>query len=429
MLSNQQAQIQLKGEDISPAKDGCLLKEIIHQSVDDEKAMFDDTVYIHYIGTLLDGTVFENTRDRNEKLSFNFGKGEVIKAWDIGVATMKRGEISRFISKPKYAYGLKGLGDKVGSAVTVIFEIELVDCVGKDISDERDQSIVRRIIKRGEVFEQPNEDATVQIYLKGTHQGQIFDERTVTFFAGGGCLQNIPLGVEYAIFRMTKSEYWKLYLKSKATKGVEKFHIPADSPVEYEVTMIEFERAKDDKFLTDEEKLKQSEILKQRGDEFVKGGHYELAVKKYRTVYNYLLSASLRSSSDIEQSRQLKFASQSNLALCYLKLGDYSPCIRACENALLFDSQNEKCLFRRGQCQLARGNFREAIQDFETVIKVNPSNVVAKQQIQECIQQIQAYEVKKNELYNSTRKTTVKADVIDKADETKTSLKNERKID
>ncbi|CAF1263036.1 unnamed protein product [Rotaria sp. Silwood1] len=131
MLSNQQEEIQLKGEDISPTKDGCLFKEIVRQGTDDEKPMFDDTVFIHYIGTLLDGTVFENTRDRNEKVSFNFGKGEVIKAWDIGVATMKRGEISRFISKPNYAYGLKGLGGKVGSAATVIFEIELLDCVGK----------------------------------------------------------------------------------------------------------------------------------------------------------------------------------------------------------------------------------------------------------------------------------------------------------
>ncbi|CAF3346195.1 unnamed protein product [Rotaria sp. Silwood2] len=351
--------------------------------------MFDDTVFIHYIGTLLDGTVFKNTRDRNEKVSFNFDKGEVIKAWDIGVATMKRGEISRFISKPKYAYGLKGLGDKVGSAD--------IRYLGKDISDERDQSIVRRILRKGEGFEKPNEDATVQVNLKGTHQGQIFDERTVTFIAGEGCLQNIPLGVECAVFRMTKGERWKLYLKSKATQGVEKFHIPSDLPVEYE----------EDKFLSDEQKLKQSEILKQRGDEFVKGGHYELAIKKYKTVYNYLLSASLRSSSDIEQSRQLKFASQSNLALCYLKLGDYGQCKRACDNALMFDSQNEKCLFRRGQCQLAWGNFHQAIQDFETILKLNPSNAVAKQQIQAC-------EVKKKELYNSTRKTAVKEDTMDK---------------
>jgi len=93
--------------------------------------MFDDKVYIHYIGTLLDGTVFENSRDRPKKVSFNLGKGDVLKAWDMGVATMKRGEIARFLSKPKYAYGLKGLENKVPSATSVIFEIELLDFEGK----------------------------------------------------------------------------------------------------------------------------------------------------------------------------------------------------------------------------------------------------------------------------------------------------------
>lgn len=35
---------------------------------------------------------------------FNF-QGEVIKAWDMGVATMRRGEIAVITCKPEYAYG------------------------------------------------------------------------------------------------------------------------------------------------------------------------------------------------------------------------------------------------------------------------------------------------------------------------------------
>ncbi len=50
--------------------------------------------------------------------------------------------------------------------------------------------------------------------------------------------------VEHAVFKMTKTEHCKLYLKSKATKGVEKFNIPADSPVEYEVILHKFERVR-----------------------------------------------------------------------------------------------------------------------------------------------------------------------------------------
>ncbi len=110
-----------------------LFKEILREGFGDETPMFDDKVFIHYTGTHLDGTIFETSRDRTNKVSFNLGKGEVLKAWDIGVGTMKRGEIARFLTKPKYAYGLKGLDDKVGSATSVIFEIELFDFEGQSI--------------------------------------------------------------------------------------------------------------------------------------------------------------------------------------------------------------------------------------------------------------------------------------------------------
>lgn len=41
---------------------------------------------------------------------------------------------------------------------------------------------------------------------------------------------------------MTKGEHVQLKLKSKATKGVEKFGVPVNSPVDYEVTLINFEK-------------------------------------------------------------------------------------------------------------------------------------------------------------------------------------------
>lgn len=83
------------------------------------------------MGTLLDGTKFDSSRDRNEKFSFDLGRGSVIKAWDIGVATMRRGEICRLICKSEYAYGEKGSGEKIPPGATLVFEVELFDFVGK----------------------------------------------------------------------------------------------------------------------------------------------------------------------------------------------------------------------------------------------------------------------------------------------------------
>lgn len=41
---------------------------------------------------------------------------------------------------------------------------------------------------------------------------------------------------------MTKGEHAQLKLKFKATTGVEKFNIPANTPVQYEVTLNNFEK-------------------------------------------------------------------------------------------------------------------------------------------------------------------------------------------
>ncbi len=42
-------------------------------------------VSVHYVGMLLNGTVFDSSRKRNEPFKFNLGYGEVIKGWDEGI--------------------------------------------------------------------------------------------------------------------------------------------------------------------------------------------------------------------------------------------------------------------------------------------------------------------------------------------------------
>jgi len=51
--------------------------------------------------------------------------GSVIKAWELGIPTMKRGEVAVFHCQPKYAHGKKGLPPKVPPDAAVSYEIEL----------------------------------------------------------------------------------------------------------------------------------------------------------------------------------------------------------------------------------------------------------------------------------------------------------------
>ena len=56
--------------------------------------------------------------------------GEVVKAWELGVQTMKRNEMAVFYCKPSYAYDKQGKPPKVPPDATVIFEIELISWRG-----------------------------------------------------------------------------------------------------------------------------------------------------------------------------------------------------------------------------------------------------------------------------------------------------------
>ncbi|KAG8534925.1 hypothetical protein GDO81_029915, partial [Engystomops pustulosus] len=97
--------------------------EIKKEGGGSETPMIGDKVSVHYTGWLLDGTKFDSSRDRKDKFTFDLGKGQVIKAWDIAVASMKVGEICRVTCKPEYAYGASGSPPKIPPNAVLIFEV------------------------------------------------------------------------------------------------------------------------------------------------------------------------------------------------------------------------------------------------------------------------------------------------------------------
>lgn len=101
-------------------------KAVLQKGNNQIKPQSGDRVSVHYIGTLQNGTKFDSSVDRNQPFTFTLGAGEVIKGWDIGVASMTLGEISEFIISPEYGYGSRGAGSDIPPNATLVFKVQLL---------------------------------------------------------------------------------------------------------------------------------------------------------------------------------------------------------------------------------------------------------------------------------------------------------------
>jgi len=77
---------------------------------------------------------------------------------------------------------------------------------------------------------------------------------------------------------------------------------------------------------------------------FLQAGKYDLARRHYKKMVEYLTSESNRS----EAAQRLLLASNLNLAICYLKLGQHRRARDACDSGLQLEPNNVKALYRRG---------------------------------------------------------------------------------
>ena len=91
---------------------------------------------MNYKGFLIDGTVFDSNEGRGAPFSFILEAGQVIKGFDIAVASMKVGEKSKFLIKSEYAYGANSPSPSIPSNSDLIFELELLEIDNKKDKNE-----------------------------------------------------------------------------------------------------------------------------------------------------------------------------------------------------------------------------------------------------------------------------------------------------
>ncbi|CAH9140657.1 unnamed protein product [Cuscuta epithymum] len=139
-----------------------LKKKLIKEGEGFETPDSGDEVEVHYTGTLLDGTKFDSSRDRGDTFKFTLGQGQVIKGWDLGIKTMKKGENAIFTIPAELAYGESGSPPTIPPNATLQFDVELLSWSSvKDIC--KDGGIFKKVLAKGEKWENPKDPDEVLV--------------------------------------------------------------------------------------------------------------------------------------------------------------------------------------------------------------------------------------------------------------------------
>lgn len=103
-----------------------------------------DKVQVHYTGTLLDGTVFDSSKNKGRKpFEFNLGSGQVIKCWDQGFAGLRVGTKATLTCPPDFAYGKRAMGNSIPANSTLMFDIEVLDILSSKPQQERPKKEIK----------------------------------------------------------------------------------------------------------------------------------------------------------------------------------------------------------------------------------------------------------------------------------------------
>jgi len=99
------------------------LKYRVVREGSDKKPEAQDSVTVHYRGTLEDGTEFDSSYTRGETISFPLGN--VIKGWTEGLQLVGEGGEIELIIPPDLGYGANGAPPVIPGNATLHFKVEL----------------------------------------------------------------------------------------------------------------------------------------------------------------------------------------------------------------------------------------------------------------------------------------------------------------
>jgi len=358
--------------DITP--DGGVKKKLLVKGEGWTKPPKGSEVHVHYVGTLLDGTKFDSSRDRGEPFVFKLGEGQVIKGWDLGVATMHKGEKCMLTCKPEYAYGSQSMGN-IPANSTLQFEVELLNWVEEtDVSSKKDGSVMKKITKEGEGYDTPSEGSTVTADYCLKEGDKVIEEKKDAQFILGD--EMVPLGVDDLVTSMKKGEEARAILKGCPEKG-----IAADHEVICTATLKEFVKPKASYQLKADELIPAAEACRQEGNKFYTEKRVTIAAKRYKRALGFLEAEYSMNAEQKAAAKKAQIPCHLNIAACEMYLKNYRAAIEACDKALKIESDNIKARLRKAKALFMMHEWEDAKVILECLVDDAPDNAEAKKEL------------------------------------------------
>nr|QBH73886.1 fk506-binding protein [Essigella californica] len=391
--------------DITHKLDGGVLKDIIKHGNGTDKPHKGCRAFVHYIGTLPDGTVFDRTNEA--PFQFTLGKDVTIKCFELAVLTMNLDETSKFRCHPDYGYGSDGFEQVIPPDTWLTFEIHLLKWTWEDVSRRKDRSITRQIIEPGMNHATPSSLSLVNIHLEKEQNGHVIEEKDVEFRLGEGEAFGICPGIEIALTKFKKNEKSRLFIQGKHT------FMTLNNEDDQEVYVIRlnfFEKILDSWSLTSEDRIEQAKYFKQKGTDYFKIKNYKLALKCYKKMFDYLKDDISINESQLKEVKFLTVVSYLNSALCNLKSNRHTQAKNDCESALSIEPLNVKAIFRKGEALIGLHEPIAAKQCFEAVLQIEPKNRAAVVKINECDYKLKSQNKLEKSVYSNMFEKFAKRD-------------------
>lgn len=100
---------------------------IIEKEGEGAKPVAGNMLSVHYIGSFMDGTPFDSSRDRGVPMDFKYKEQSMIPGFEEGIAMLGKGGKGKFIIPYYAAYGAQGRPGAIPPYSDLVFDLEMMD--------------------------------------------------------------------------------------------------------------------------------------------------------------------------------------------------------------------------------------------------------------------------------------------------------------